>query len=521
MIRPHCPSTIANCFSPSAQETHLQEGGIALGLSLKLDRQAGPALYQQLAEQIKLQIVQGRLPAGTQLPTVRELARTLGVTRVTVQMAYHELQNAGLVEATVGRGTFVSRHVEARPPAQSLGRQLTPDAVVNDILQLGQIAGLRSLADAAPDASLFPAQEFWQALDECRGEALEMVRYGASQGDPLLRVEVARLLQDRGMAVTPDEVLIVAGVTQGLALVAQALARPGEPVLVEQPTYLGFLHTLKAHGVQPLAVPLDEEGPIPEAVERLAIQQRPRFFYTVPTFQNPTGVCATPARRAQLLALAEQYGFLLVEDDLYARLSYEGPPPPAVKSLDRSESVIHVGGFSKLLMPGLRLGYVVAPPPIHERLLSLRRAMDLCSPPLLQRALARFLHEDGLKRHLRRVLPLYRQRRDALLAALRHHMPPAVQWTRPQGGFCVWLTLPRRSTLADLQQAALQQGWAFAPGEVFLTRPSPDYHLRLCFGAQPPEWIAQGVEVLANLIRERLDRQESVIEPPSDWLPLV
>jgi DNA-binding transcriptional MocR family regulator len=228
-----------------------------------------------------------------------------------------------------------------------------------------------------------------------------------------------------------------------------------------------------------------------------------------------------PGRRQELLALAERHGFLVVEDDIYARLAYDMAAPPPLKALDRSGAVVHISSFSKVLMPGLRIGYVVASPPLHERLLSLRRATDLCNPPLLQRALGKFLHSGGLKRHLRRVLPIYRERRDALLAALQRYMPQEATWTRPVGGFCCWLTLPRHPGLSDLQQAALARGWAFAPGEVFLAQSSSDKHLRLSFGAQNSENIRSGIEVLSELIRIRLAQNGHRTNVPEEWTPLV
>jgi DNA-binding transcriptional MocR family regulator len=492
-----------------------------MSLGIKLDRSATPALYRQIVDQVQDRICDGRLPAGARLPTVRQLASELHVTRLTVQNAYGELQNAGWIEATVGRGTFVSPGVRPQMLPSNPAQPLTPDAVINDILQFNQVVGLRSLASASPDSKLFPTEEFWQPWNELLEESAALVSYAASQGDPYLRLEVAAQLVDRGVEVTPDEVLVVAGATQGLCLVAQALAKPGDCVLVEQPTYLGLLHTLKSQGLQPIAVEMDAEGPIPDIIERLAVQRRPRFLCTVPTFQNPTGHVMSAQRRQTLLTLARRYGFAIVEDDIYARLAYDGPPPAALKALDDGETVIHISSFSKTLMPGLRLGYVVAPPSLYRQLLSLRRATDLCSPPLLQRLLARFLRNGGLKRHLRKVLPVYHERRDAALAALRHSMPLDVQWTEPQGGFCCWVTLPAHGAFDDLQQAALYRGWAFAPGEVFLAQPSPRYHLRICFGNQSVESLRTGIATLAALIRERLVAEPLPMPVNANWAPLV
>ena len=492
-----------------------------MSLAIRLERAGNVALYQQIVEQVKDRISSHRLPPGARLPTSRELAQELGVTRVTIQNAYNELQTGGWIEATTGRGTFVSQTIQPRAAMRLSRQQLTPDAVISDILQINEVVGVRSMASASPDPTLFPVDEFWNTLNDLRHQATLLVSYGSSQGDPCLRIELANQLEERGIGVLPDDILVTSGVTQSLSLVAQTLCRPGDSVLVEQPTYLGVLHVLKAHGLHVIGVPLDAEGPKLDVLERLVGQHRPRFFYTIPSFQNPTGLCMSLARRQALLALAERQNFLLVEDDIYAPLAYDQPAPHALKALDNTGMVIHISSFSKTFMPGLRLGYMVAPPPLHQNLLTMRRATDLCSPPILQRTMAGFLAARGLQKHLRHVLPIYRERRNAMLAALQHRMPPSVTWTKPGGGYCCWLTLPRHHALSNLHQLTLERGWAFAPGDVFLVEPSTNYHLRICFGNQGVETIRTGVEILGNLIRECLQRPDLRNVEPSDWTPLV
>ena len=491
-----------------------------MSLDFQLDRTNPVALYQQITEHLKARISDGRLPAGSRLPTVRQLAADLGVTRLTIQNAYAELQTAGWVEATVGRGTYVSHDVNGH----SFGRgmvALTPDGVINDILQLNQIVGLRSMASASPDPRLFPAEEFWATLAELQSDALAMVSYSSSQGDPQLRVEISQDLAERGIDVTPDEVLVVAGVTQGLALISRTLAQVGDTILVEQPTYLGLLHTLKLHGVNAVGVALDEEGPILSDLEQAIQQHRPRFFYTVPTFQNPTGRCMSLERRLALLDICANYGVIVVEDDIYGRLAYDAPSPPPLYALDTRGQVIFVSSYSKVLMPGLRLGFVIAPQRWADRLLSLRRATDLCSPTLLQRALAHFLRSGGLKRHLRRVLPIYRERRNTLVTALQRTLPPAIRWVQPQGGFCAWLTMPAYHPFSDLEQALLRQGWAVTPGEVFLAEPAQLKSIRICFGTLTPDVINAGVDVVSFAIRERLTASAETASSRGNWTPLV
>jgi DNA-binding transcriptional MocR family regulator len=432
------------------------------------------------------------------------------------------------VEATIGRGTFVSDTVRPREvmPATmaAADRQLTPDGVISDMLQIHQLEskqmpGVRSMAVASPDVTLFPVDEFWQSITNLRPDAKTLLGYGSPQGDPLLRMELASMLRKRNLVVGADDVIVTAGLTQGLSLVTQSLAQAGDKVLVEQPTYLGYLNILKAQNLQPVAVPLDEEGPILAEVERAILQHRPRFFYTIPSYQNPTGICMSERRRLDLVTLAEQHGLRILEDDAYGLLSYDTASPPPLKALDQQELVTYSSSLSKTLMPGLRVGMVLAPPQLHEDILARRRATDLCSPPLLHRALAGFLQEKGLQRYLRRVLPIYRRRRDALLAALDRYMPSEVEWIEPAGGLCLWLTMPGTPALRGIHRAALQHGLAICPGDVFMSHASAEQHVRLSFGNVTEEGIRSSVELLANLIRERLEADQR--QPVFDWTPIV
>lgn len=499
-------------------------------VTVQLARDNGVALYQQIVDQFKSQIRARHLPSGTRLPTIRRLAQDLGVTRVTVQSAYDELQAGGWIESTVGRGTFVSEGSAALPTlatvAAHFDQPLTADGVIDDLLQIHHLqtqqhhAG-HSLALASPDPRLFPMESFGESWAAVQQEARALLCYGSPQGDPHLRLLMAELVQKRGVAVNPDGLIITNGLTHGLSLVVQALAQPGDRVLVEQPTYLGFLNLLKAYRLEPIGVPLDADGPQLAVLEQLAVQYRPRFFYTIPSYQNPTGLCMSEERRQCLVAWAERHGIVLIEDDIYARLSYNGEAPHAIKYYDRNGVVIYVTSESKVLFPGLRIGTVVAPHPLHERILALRRATDLCGSPILQRTFAHFVQHKGLQQHLRRVLPIYRRRRDVMVTTLRRTMPPGVSWSEPAGGYCIWLTLPRLNTLHDLPQAALQQGLAIAAGEVFLTQPGPQQHIRLAFSYEDEETIRRCVQLVADLITERMHQAAEQNQAAIDWLPLV
>jgi 2-aminoadipate transaminase len=489
---------------------------------IELNRNSVQPLYLQLAQDIQRRIRSGALPPGARLPTVRELARQLGVTRLTIHSAYSELQAGGWVEATVGRGTFVAAQAAMASALSQPDRDISVHGVMNDMLRMAQLPGLRSLAMADPAPEFYPLREFRSAIDEAleRGGAA-MLGYTASQGDPLLRTILADHLRERGLRVAPDEILITSGVSQAMALIVQTLARRGDDAIIEQPTYLGLLNVLNAQGVRGVGAPVDEDGLVVDALEPLILAHRPRFIYTIPVFQNPTGVCLSPARRAALLELSARHGLPIVEDDIYSRLAYEGPAPLALKADDHDGLVLHIGSFSKSLLPGARIGYIAAAPQLIRRLVAAKQADDLCSPPLLQRALALFLQHGRLTTHLRRVIPLYRERRDALITAMAWHFPSALRWTTPQGGFCSWVALPAGVSTTDLYMAAVERGVAFAPGDVFFSGPAPRPYIRLAFATQPPDVIGEAIKILGSVLNTQLTQRSYTAPAMADCVPLV
>lgn len=493
-------------------------------MQIELDRSSRQPLYRQLASNVQRRIRSGALPAGTRLPTVRQLAQQLGVTRLTVHSAYAELQSGGWIEATVGRGTFVAQRLEAllAPPEASLGREVTLAGMLADLLRMSQIPGLWALAKADPALDLYPIQQ-WQRANEMAlaagGPAL--MGYTTAQGDLRLRATLAEVVRERGCVAGPDEIMVTSGVTSGMALAAEVLARPGDVVLVEQPTYLGLLNILAARGLRPIGLPIDSDGLIIEAVEQAIQAHRPAFLYSIPTFQNPTGICMSAARRAALVELAERYRLPIVEDDIYGRLAFEQPALPSLKSYDRYGHVIYLSSFSKSLMPGLRLGYVVAAPALIQRMVLARQAFDICSPPLTQRAVAIFVEQGWWHANLKRSLPLYRERRDALLRAMERFFPRTVSWTRPNGGFSCWVTLPADISVTELYLNAISRGVAFAPGEVFKAAPDGRANLRLCFGAEPPDRLVEAVATLGALLRERGYQRPLTAPALGEYVPVV
>jgi 2-aminoadipate transaminase len=493
-------------------------------VQFELDRGSREPLYRQLATSLQQRIRSGALPPRTRLPTVRQLAQQLGVTRLTVHSAYAELQAGGWLEATVGRGTFVAEQIDqlVASPETQLGREVTPAGMLADLLRMTQLPGLATLARADPALDLFPMRNWQRALElAIASGGAAVMNYTTAQGDQTLRSTLAEVVHERGITAGPDEILVTNGVTNGMSLITALLAPPGSTVLVEQPTYLGMLNILNSRGVRAVGLPMDGEGLLIDALEEALRVERPAFLYTIPTFQNPSGVCLSAPRRAALLELAARRGLTIVEDDIYGKIAFEGPAAPALKADDYGGQVIYLSSFSKSLMPGLRIGYLVAPPELVKRLVLLRQAQDCCSPLLMQRALSIFIEQGWWHSHLRRTLPRYRERRDALLRAMERHFPMGVSWTRPRGGFCSWVTLPPSVPVTELYLGALARGVAFTPGQVFSPGTEELPHLRLCFSAEAPERLAEAVATLGALLRERGVSRQLPTPALGDYIPVV
>ena len=359
----------------------------------------------------------------------------------------------------------------------------------------------------APD--LFPAAELMESL-RCVLETspVSALQYGPTEGLLVLREAVAGRLRRRGCDCTAADVLITTGSQQALDLVAEALIDRGSPVIVEAPSYVGALQAFGGHEPDFIGFPLDEDGlPVEEVRAWFARSKRPPgLLYTVPTFQNPSGVTMSLERRTRLLELSRAFGFPVLEDDPYGELVYDGEVPCALRSLPGGEDVIHLGTFSKVLAPGIRIGYVVAPRPLLERLILLKQGRDLHTDALAQSMVADYCSRFGLDTHIARLRTAYRERRDAMLDELARSMPGGVVWTRPAGGMFLWVTLPQRVSVRELLGAAVDAGVSFVPGTAFHADGGGDHSMRLNFTSSSPDQISTGIHTLGGLVRDRVSR---------------
>jgi len=334
-----------------------------------------------------------------------------------------------------------------------------------------------------------------------REEGGALLQYSSVGGYPPLRRYLAGYLLRFGVEARAEEILIVNGSQQGFDLIARTLVDPGDLVAIEQPTYAGAMQAFRSFGARLLPVEWDEAGPRPDVFERICERQALKLFYCQPNAHNPTGLTMEPEVGRRLLATAARYQVPIVEDGFDGSLHYGARASAPLKAADRAGVVLYIGTFSKILFPGLRLGWLVAPTPVIERLQAAKQLADLHTSALLQAAVHRFCERRLLDRHITKVTAEYARRRTLLLAALRRRMPEGVTWTEPQGGFSLLLTLPPGLTATALLPVALERGVAFTPGPAFFLDGAGERTLRLAFSSVAAARIDEGVRRLGEAIK--------------------
>ena len=493
-----------------------------LELAFTPDRRDVRPLYRQLGGYLRDLIEADRLPAGGKLPATRELAASLGLSRTTVSLAYDDLIGAGLLTAHVGQGTFVAARPAGAAQRASLaavdGRQFVwPGLLAARARALAVPPSLIPHVAEPPrfdfrggrvDLDSLPAGELKRAFAEAIAEQLPaLVADRDPRGWAPLREAVARYLVARGIACAPREVLIVNGGQHAIDLVARVLLDPGDTVVMEQPGYFGAALAFTAAQAHIVGARVDEDGVRVDELARILRARRAKLVYTTPAAQSPTGAILSDERRRALLALADEVQVPVFEDDYDSELRYEGAPIAALKTRDRAGQVIYAGTFSKVLFPTLRIGYVVAAPPLLEKMLLARWNTDVASSTITQAALATLLERGGLERHLRRVRKIYAARLAAMLGALAEHMPDGVTWTTPRGGHAIWLTLPSTVDGDALAVAAAEASIAVPRGDAFFVDGRGSDNLHLAFAAVAPATIHEGIARLAQLVRVHTARR--------------
>jgi 2-aminoadipate transaminase len=472
----------------------------ALGVDAKSLPRARP-LYRRIVTLLEAAIARGDVPAGFQLPPERHLAAALRISRATVIRAYRELEARGLVRGYVGRGTFVS----ARPDAASApfawrGKMAASalqatDTTVRDLVRAAADPNLLSLAAGVPALDCFPTEAFHRAMNHVLAtSAASAWCHGPTEGMPRFRAALA----DR-FGGEPEHILVLAGAQQGLDLLARCLIDPGDAVVIDRPGYLGAIQTFRNAGARLIGWDITRADT--DELEELLLRYRPKLVYTNPTHQNPTGITFSIRTRREMLELAARYRVPIVEDDTYRELAITGPaPPPSLFKMDEGHTVvIRINSFSKMLAPGLRLGWISAVRPIVDQLALIKQVVDPHTQNLSQLVVCALVENGVLNAHLSTLRAEHRRRRDAVVHALRQHVPPAqLRFSIPDGGMYLWCQLPPHVRARVVQERALRESVMVLPGDPFYVDHGGDHQLRICYTSQPPGRAVQAAHTLAR-----------------------
>jgi DNA-binding transcriptional MocR family regulator len=489
-----------------------------------LKRDGDVSLTQQLVDRFVTAIESGELPPGEKLPPTRRLAEDVGVNHLTAARVYRKLAELGYVSASVGRGTFVRALAPAGSaelgddwqvyalPDSEIGY---PEEVLADAFSMDE-PGMISLATGWPSPKTYPVKEMARISAEVFAEeGVNALSYLPAEGLYPLREEIARRGRRYGYASDPEEIVVTSGAQQGLRLAAQATLEPDDVALVESPSFIGMIGALRTTGARVIGVPVDEGGLDVDGLERLLARHEVKVVGLQTASHNPTGRDLTPERAQRLAALAVERNFFVIEDQVYADTRLEGERPRSLRE-HAPAHVIHISSLSKVVGPGLRIGWVAARGPVRERIAMAKLLADFHTPTLTQHLAARWLSSGSHERHEKRTVPFYRERRDALMAALERHLAGEYRADSPKGGHHVWVTLTRPLDERALYSEAARHGVTFTPGGAVTPERRSQTAFRLSFPLLDPAELDEGVRRLARAIREvRRRTRHSVAAPIS------
>lgn len=473
---------------------------------LEVDPGSAVPLYRQLFLQIRDLIRTGKLLKGERLPATRELAGLLGLNRTTVSAAYGLLEAEGLIRGHVGRGSFISGEPENETPGLAWD-QILP-ATTGASTPPVPTPGLISFSTSRPSEDLFPLDAFRLTCQEVLGDpqAAGILQLGSPSGYAPLRRYLLEKARVEGVARAADDVVITSGCQQALDLLQRILVRPGDTVFVEDPVYPGLKHLFLQAGAQLVGIPVGPDGMDVEELERSLGRHKPRVLVVTSNFQNPTGATLPASSRRAILRLARAAGVVVMENDIYGELRYEGAPVPLIKQMDEAGDTVLLRSFSKITFPGLRVGWVIGPRPLLARLAEAKQWSDLHTDQLSQALLLRFAESGRLDAHRERVLAAGAERLRAVLAACERCLPEGTFYTRPQGGMNLWIRLKEPLDAGELLPRAQRDGVSYLPGKYFEVSRPVQGALRLSFAGLAPEKIRAGLEILGAIFSKEMER---------------
>ena len=486
---------------------------------VKLDRKNPAPVYEQILQGIRRLVESDTLAVGTKLPPTREMATRLGVNRSTVFRAYQELLALGYVESRPGSyttvrdkpkttlcepthdGSLLNWEKLSSSPSQTVFEIFHKYASEPDVRKRPDVIDLSPLE---VDPRLMPVEEVRKCMNRVLvDQGPKVLKYGEHAGYMPLREYIAHRLQIHGISVSSAEILITNGSHHGLELILKLLTRPGSKVVVESPTYGTFIPLLKYYQIEIVEIPIRIDGIDLKQLREVLRKDKPAFVYTIPNFQNPTGLTSSQAHREMLLKLCEEHRIPLVEDGFEEEMKYCGNVALPIKSMDKHNVVIYVGTFSKVLFPGMRIGWIAAERECVERLTALKRFSDLSSSVLVQAVVDTFCRGGHYDRHLRKMHRLYRKRMRVALNAMKLHLPENVTWTEPEGGYTIWGSLGKSYVSEKtFKETLLKHRVMVSPGHYYFSQSHPRKHFRLSIATLNEEEIREGIKRLGKALRE-------------------
>ncbi|RKD91248.1 MocR-like pyridoxine biosynthesis transcription factor PdxR [Mangrovibacterium diazotrophicum] len=481
---------------------------------ITIDTKSRHPLFEQIVDQIRSLIESGGLKEGEVLPSTRKLAENVGVNRATVYRAYEELWAAGYIEAVAGGYSRVRKRIDpVKQQAEIVVDRFGWEGHLSDafmsisqtrLFSSAQLDGLIDFRSLSPDSDLLPVEDFRRSMNAViQTEGASVLQYGDPAGYLPLRELLARQMKQHGIHTSADEIVLTNGMQNGIELVCRLLTNPGDCVFVESPTYASALTMMNYLGLKVQGISMTSASMNLDELEASLRKQKPKLIYSMPTFHNPTGISTSQSHRERLLRICERYGVPLVEDGFEEEMKYFGKAVLPVKSMDRKQQLIYLGTFSKILFPGLRIGWIVAPVTLAEKLRRMKEVTDLSGSPLTQAAVFRFCDQGFYELHKKRIHRAYRKRMQLALAACREFLPQQqVQFTRPEGGYLIWLTtcfpLERE---AELNQKLIGTGVAVSPGSRFFAADPEKAHFRLSIAHRKEDEIVEGIKRIAEVIQ--------------------
>ena len=472
-------------------------------MKIELNRKAKIPLSKQIYQEISDRILSGYFPSGTRLPSIRKLAKELGVSPVTVTEAFQRLVKDQLITTIQGKGAYVNQ-LSATYQMKKEKSQLIdfPDYLHrSQSLHYSEHPAPISFSLSIVDPQLLPSSFLAQSVQQViESDPEVLVQYGEVQGDYTLRKAFSQYLGREKITVDPSEILVTNGSHQGIDLVARCFLGPSDVVITEEATYSGAIDIFRSRGAIVIPIPMDEHGLSIKHLIQTLDHYTPKLVYTMPTFQNPTGRVMSRRRRQELLELAEEMNFLILEDDPWSEIYFDEPPPPHIKSFDKKGYVIYLKGLSKMLAPGCRVGFLTAEKSILRRLLATKTNADMGNPLLNQRIILPIFQNDWMDRFLHQLRTELHLRRDLTLQLLQQHASTTLKWIIPKGGFNLWVTLPEEINTIDLLFHVKQKGIDFFPGSACYPVDFQTNHLRLSFSNCTEAQIKQGIPLLCQEI---------------------